>query len=122
MRVVHKWIENNILIEIQDNLNFQALLEANAFIISSPKFDYMSYQIFDFLKVKNIEITHQDVKTFSMLQKNAMRWNDSVKVALIAVNPQIINDFKIYIADMEVVGSKCKLFENIDDALEWCLE
>ena len=122
MEVVHKWVGNNILIEVKENLNFEILLEAYAFIISSPKFDYMSFQIFDFLKVKKIEITLQNIKEFSLLQKKAMRWNDSIKVALIAVNPQIINDFEIYIADMEGAGLKCKLFRNIDDALDWCLE
>ena len=122
MEVVHKWVGNNILIEVKENLNFEILLEAYAFIISSPKFDYMSFQIFDFLKVKKIEITLQNIKEFSLLQKKAMRWNDSIKVALIAVNPQIINDFEIYIADMEGAGLQCKLFRNIDDALDWCLE
>ncbi|MDX9695112.1 MAG: hypothetical protein RBT49_04905 [Bacteroidales bacterium] len=120
MKTSHKWIENNVMIEVQGNLDLKVLLEANAFILSSPKFDCMNYQIFNFLDVENIEISHNEMKVFSMLQKGTMRWNNSIKIALIAVNQQLISDFDLYLAEMRIAGLECELFGDLNEALNWC--
>lgn len=120
MKVGHTIIENNIMIEVQGNLDMKTLLEANAFILTNPKFDTMDYQIFNFLEVEEIDISNQEIETFTRLQIGAMRWNNSVKIAMVAVNPKIINDFDFYLNEMRSAGLRCKLFRNLDDALLWC--
>ncbi|HAN17912.1 MAG: hypothetical protein A2X13_10640 [Bacteroidetes bacterium GWC2_33_15] len=120
MKVSHTWIENNIMIEVQGKLDLKVLLEANAFMLTSPKFDLMSYQIFNFLEVESLDISHNEIKVFSMLQKGTMRWNNSVKIAMVAINPQIINGFGFYFSEMRLAGLECELFGNIDEALHWC--
>ncbi|MCB2195684.1 MAG: hypothetical protein KQH79_07475 [Bacteroidetes bacterium] len=122
MKLNYNWIENNILIEIQGTLNLEVLLEANAIIFSNSKFDYMNYQIFDFTKIENTDISLREIRAFALLHKSAVRWNNQVHVAIVIANPQLIKEFEVYIQEMKWTNWKCKLFENISDANFWCLK
>lgn len=122
MNLNHNWKENNILIEIQGTLNLEILLKANAIMFSNPKFDYMNYQIIDLTKVENADITLREIKAFSLLHKSAVRWNNEVHVAIAISNLQLKKDFDVYINEMKWTNWKCKLFDNMDDARQWCLK
>ncbi len=116
----YKWLNNNIIFEIEDTLNLKVFLEANNILLSSSRFDTMNYQIFNLLNVKNIEVTVQELKVFLTLHEKAMIWNKTVKTAIICSDPKLMSDFEIFINEIRWTGLNCKLFETVDSALDWC--
>lgn len=114
----YNWINNNIIFEIKDTLNLKVLLESNNILLSSSRFDTMNYQIFDLLNVKNTDITTQDLRVFFTLHGKAMKWNRTVKTAIVSSEPKIVSYFNIVLKEM--AGLNCKVFDTLYDALDWC--
>lgn len=113
------WINNNIVITFHDELNSEQLHEADNAIYGDARFDNMKYQIFDFTHVTKINLSHAEVEIISVLDKNATRWNNSVKVASVTSNNYMREMVDIYTKGMRETNWISKTFDTIEQAKKW---
>jgi len=117
-----EWIKSNAVVRFYDQLTFQDFRQVNDLIYGDPRFDNMEYQIADFTDVSSIQLTNNQVKVLSTLEKGASRWNESVKVAHVTRDTYLQNLVHAYERDMQQTNWSCKLFDNLTDAQTWCTE
>ncbi|HAF31024.1 MAG TPA: hypothetical protein DCG75_18455 [Bacteroidales bacterium] len=116
----YKWLNNNLIFEIEDTLNLNVFLEANNILLSNSRFDKMNFQAFNLLNVKNIDLTVPEIRVFLTLLEKAMIWNKTVKTAIISSDPKLVSYFEMFLNEFRWTSLNCKIFETLDSALDWC--
>ena len=124
MSFKYKWIENNFYAQFFGNIKFSyALMEdINSKWYGNRKFEYMKYSIFDYRLVDEFNISKEDIKMISFLDRSASRWNTNLKVALIAKDEIMYKGMSLYLKWMNDITWDIKIFFNLKDAIKWCKE
>jgi len=120
MSYILEWIGNDVFIEFSEVLNLDQLNQVNNKLYGDSRFDNMTFQIVDFTKVNTFNLTSNEVKIVSTLDRSASRWNKSIKVACITTNDYIKKMFLEYNKGMQDSNWLFMIFENIKDAKKWC--
>lgn len=116
------WHNENPYYILEGYIDFEELNNANNFIIGHKNFDLMKFQLWDLSNVSNFDITKQEMKIIGTLDKKAGIWNKYIKVALIITDEHTNGICLEYIEQMKDSEWKIKIFENFEDAENWCLE
>jgi len=115
-----EWNENDAYVKFYGELTFQDFHDANGKIYGNHRFDHMKYQIADFTDVSSINLTAYEVKIISTLEKGALCWNESVKVAHVTKDKYLRELVYTYEESMKDTNWVCRLFEELDEAKDWC--
>ena len=120
MAYIIEWTEANVIVKFQGVLTKKDILEADDKIYGNPKFDKMKYQIFDYTGVENVDLTESDIEIIGILDKNSAIWNNRVKIAVVTTNPKITTLAGTY--SKMLMGTKWQVlvFNNFEEAQEWC--
>ena len=113
------WIDCNIVVEFFNELNIDQLIQVSNIIYGDSRLDEMKYQIFDFTKVSNVNLTSKEVAIISALDTGATNWNKSVKVASIATDSYMKQMINEYTKGMQDTKWESMTFENIIEAKKW---
>ena len=116
----YKWTDNNIIVEFHGDLILEDINSANNIIYSDARFDTMQYQIADFSDVTSFNLTSENVKMVSVIDRTSTVWNNNIKIACISNNKIITDNIKIYLKIMDATAWSCKIFKSKKEALKWC--
>lgn len=118
----YNWVGNNIEIKLKGRLVIDDIINFNNMIYGDSRFDEMRYQIVDFTDVTEIDITENDIKLVSTLEKVATRWNNNIKIACVAppqYDPELLDG---YIQILSSTGWQCLVFVSFQEAEIWVKE
>ncbi len=114
------WIEDDVVIIFEDDVDFEDITQANEIIYGSQKFDNMEYQILDFQNVTKVNISKDELEVIGTLEKSATVWNDEVRIACVTKEDYIREIFREYAKTMKDTHWECELFDSFSDAEKWC--
>jgi predicted RNA-binding protein len=117
-----EWKHSDIIVKFDGKLIKEDILSVDNHIYGNSKFDKMKYQIFDYSRVTEVELSEADVKMISILDKSSTIWNNHVRVAIITDNVKILGLAEIYRAILIDTKWLVEIFTNFDEALAWCTE
>jgi GTP cyclohydrolase I len=115
-----KWIGRNVYATFEGRLDFTELDEANHEIYSDSRYDTQQWSVFDFLDVKEMIVTEEDIMMIAVTDHTMSRLNKKVRVACIAKDEYIRQLTIEYIKLMRSIDWKISLFESKEEALVWC--
>ena len=122
MSYSHKWIGNDIIFSFTGEVSYDDINEANNEIYGDSRFDSMNYAIFDFSLIVGFALSENEVEIISAMDRAIARWNRKLKLALIGKDKEVKNTIISYIHLMDTNLWDIKLFDHIEEAIEWCLE
>jgi hypothetical protein len=105
-----------------DKVVFQEIYEADNIVYGDSRFDTMKYQLFDFSKVKEFAVSESEVKIIAALDSAAAVWNNNIKLAIVAQDPYTVEMIRIYKDNLAGINWDIHEFEDVADAIEWCLK
>lgn len=114
-----RWETNGALIKLSGTVKIDDFLESNNQFYGDPRFDTMQYQLVDGLDFDVIDISEEDIKVVSTLDKTASRWNREIKVAFILKDKIAIELANEYSKGLEGSGWQTAIFESEKEARNW---
>ena len=118
-----KWIGSNAIVSFKGVISFDYINDANGEIYGDARFDTMDFLIFDFQEVEKFNITKEEISIISKLDKGSSRWNKNLKLAfIVSDNNKNFKDLTLYYINlMNDNDWKILIFNNLEEALDWCL-
>jgi hypothetical protein len=118
-----EWTDNNIRVIFEGDVNFNEINRANNTIYGDSRFELMNYCIFDFQKIKKIDISEEEMQIISTLDKSSSRWNNNLKLAIISNDNENIKEvITNYVNLMKDNNWSIEIFNNLASTIEWCQE
>ncbi len=117
-----EWVDTGVLIKYNGDININDLFNAGNLITSDLRYDLLNFVISDFLKVKSLKISELDIKHLSTRDVIPSIWNPNIKFAVVSNNMDIQEMVLRYIDFMKVNEWEIKLFNNLDESIEWCTQ
>lgn len=117
-----EWRGNNCVITYSGMLSLDDITKSVSKTVADPRFDTSKYQIGDFLNVKGIDFGIKEIQIISAMEKAAGHWNKKLKVASIATDPLLIELIVEYNRHMLFSNWQTQLFNNMEEAMQWCNE
>jgi len=114
-----KWEEKGVFITIEGKIEFEEFLNVNNHLYGKPEFDDAQYQLWYFSDVADTNFDVEDARIVGSMDKAAMRWNENMKVAVVAENRSIIDFVRTYQKMIEGSNWICEVFKDMDHAREW---
>ena len=66
------------------------------------------------------DITFDEIEAISTLDKSASRWNEKIKFACVVQDDHIKKTILDYIVFMDDSSWETKIFNTVDEAIDWC--
>jgi len=117
-----EWTGNNVIFSFTGKVNYDDINKADSEIYSDSRFDLMNYCVFDFSLIEGFDLSAVELEVISTLDRSIARWNRRLKLALIGSTKEVRDMIIRYIHLMDQKVWDIKLFDHMDQALEWCLE
>jgi len=114
------WIGNNVIVRMKEEVSFHDIDAVDGLLYGDPRYEKMTFQIFDLTSVDVFNVTEQEMQVIGVLDKNSSLWNKKMKVALVSKNESIIKLIGTYIEVMQSTEWKVQIFPNLDEAEKWC--
>jgi len=114
------WQGSDVQITFEGTVLFDDIIEADNLLYGDPRFDSMKYQLFDFFKVGKVDVSKRDVEVIAALDRASSAWNNHIKVAIVAIDPYIVELITVYKNNMAGTKWIIEGFENLRDAIGWC--
>ena len=115
-----KYNNNNALIEFSGSVDFEELMESANSIISSPSFDDMKYQCWNYHKIDEFLLLKDDIYAIAALDKQSTIWNIEMKMATVTNDPFIKELFTLYMELMKDTKWQFSIFDGLNEAINWC--
>lgn len=122
MNYTIEWKNSGVFIKFSGKLSDNLINHVNGLIIGHASFDSLKYQVWDFFEVEEFQINSEQGKITGVLDKAAAIWNKKMKVAVITINPNLIEYTKNYIYEIRDIEWECKIFDNRSEADKWSVE
>jgi len=120
MGYVIDWRDKNVHIKYDGDININDIFKAGSLITGDLRFGLLNFVISDFLKVESIKISELDIKKISTRDVIPSIWNPNIKFSIVSNNRDIQEMVFAYIDLMKVNEWEIKLFDNLEEAIEWC--
>ncbi len=97
-------------------------MQANNVMLGDVRFDTMTFQIFDYSKITSIDLKDNISEIIAKLDISANVWNKNMKVATVTPDMKLKKNLEEYNEEINTSSWIAKTFDNITDALNWCVE
>ncbi len=114
------WQGSDVQITFEGAVVFDDIIEADNLLYGDPRFDTMKYTLFDLLKVEKFDVSEKEAEVIASLDRASSVWNNHIKVAIVAIDPYIVELITLYKNNMAGTKWIIRGFENIRDATGWC--
>ena len=121
MKVDLQYIDNGFIAKFWGKISVSDILNVNNLIYGREEFDSHKFQVFDFSEADLTDITHKRSEEPAATDNIASQYSPDVKVATVATESHAIEFTQRYIDESIRFGSpwQFKIFNNLDDALNW---
>lgn len=122
MPVTLKWDENNCFIICTGTIVGKDVEEANYAFCLDERYSGAKYMIFDTSEADDVDVTPIDIMGFAAADSAMAKANPSLKVALVAKDPDILSKFETYLKSSKTFKDKwnTRIFKDLTDAIDWC--
>jgi hypothetical protein len=114
------WQGSDVQITFEGTVVFEDIYEADNLLYGDPRFDTMKYTLFDLFKVEKFDVSKREVEEIASLDSASGVWNNHIKVAIVAIDPYIVELITVYKNNMAGTKWIIRGFENLRDAIGWC--
>lgn len=121
-KYTYEWIESNFVVTFIGDISYVDIMEANNVMFRDIRFDTMQFQIFDYSKITSIDLTDNVSDIIANLDAVANVWNKNMKVATVTSDLTLKKCIEEYNEKINTTSWIAKTFDNITDALTWCVE
>ena len=115
-----EWINNNPLVTFEGDIIMDEIIYVDGKIFGDARFDFTKYVIYNFLEVNSLNLSNNEMKAISYIDKSASRNNKKIKIACVIKDDhtkKIILDYISFMIDSNWI---IKYFHNINEAIDWC--
>ena len=120
MNYKFEWIDNNPIVTFEGDISFDDIFHIDGKIYGDSRFDLIKYIIYNFLEVKNLNLSALEMKAISYIDKSASRGNEKIKFAIVIQDNLIKKVILDYMTLMLDSSWEIEYFNTVDKALDWC--
>jgi hypothetical protein len=113
------WKPGGVIWTFHGILTGQDGVKANLDIYGDPRFDDLQYGIVDLSKVKQFDLTGEDVEAAAALDEAATITNPRLILAIVAHESEAVKFAELYKSAMSESSWKVEIFQSMEDAEEW---
>ena len=113
------WEDTGVFVKMHGKLTFSEIMECNGEIYGDSSFDYLKYEIGDFLDVESFEVSEKETLTISRLEIQSANWNKFLKVAHVTRDKKIIELIELYKEALKDTNWEIDIFNTIEEAYAW---
>lgn len=106
-------------VRLHGTVSFDEIRSAQGEVWGHPDWDYIRYVIVDFLEVETFVIVEGDAQALGFMDKTAVQRGKELKVALVAVKPDIIQLFEAYASILDGTTAEVRIFADREEAIAW---
>jgi hypothetical protein len=99
--------------------SFGEILQATYEFWQKPAFEYMDYEIFDYLAVTSLEISEYDAIEMPVRDSVASKTTRRTKIAIIATLPAILEQTRVYRQTIKDKNIQVMVTDSIDEMRTW---
>lgn len=114
-----KYEPNGVYVAFSGQISFKDILQATYDFWQQPDFEYMDYEIFDYLTVTSLEVSEYDAIEMAVRDDVASKTTRRSKIAIIATLPDIIEQTEIYRQTLKDKSVAVLVTDNIKHARDW---
>ncbi len=111
------WGKKGVYIKYADNLKFPDLLEVQGKLIGDSRYDSIQYEIEDFTDVQAHELSEQEVRLISGMDRAASCYHREKQHILVSDKKEFIPLIELYLKALEGTSWDTHLFTTLDEAL-----
>ena len=116
------WLEDGVCVKAKGIYTLEDNLKANGELYGDPRFEDLKFQIGDFTDADTSEFTKKTANVVGKMESVSTVWNDKLRVAHITNDQELIKLIKVYEESLVNSNWVFAIFDNYDDAFEWCTE
>ena len=103
-----KWEDEGVYGRFTGELTTDDLILFNSQVVGDSRFDYILYEIIDFMDVEWTQGGKKEIKEIATVNKIASTWNNGLRI--------------IVVTDSEYLRSLAKVYEQLVKDTEWKVE
>lgn len=111
--------ETGVHIRFHGTVSFDEIFSGQSETWEHPDYDNFRYVIVDFIDVETLAIDEADAQTFGFMDNSAVKQRRELKMALVAVKPEIIQLFEAYASTLDDTAMEARIFTDRDKAIAW---
>jgi len=99
--------------------SYQEILQATIQIWENPKFEYMLYEIFDYLDVQEFTVSKEDAMEMAVRDSVASRSTRREKIVVLATNKSLLEIAERYKETLKGTDISFFIADNLGTARAW---
>lgn len=111
--------EAGVVWTFHGTISYEEIVAANSEVWNREDWDELQYQIVDFTDVESVTIDDEDTRAVGHMDKIAVQRRRSLKVALIAVKPEVAEVCRAYVDLVDGESISAAVFSNRVKAHTW---
>lgn len=115
-----QWKDQGVYVKHSGLLALSDIREQDDIMYGDDRYNYIKYQIIDFLNVTKTTIRNEDIYKIAGPELGAIEWKKHMKIAWVVNDLDIIKLIDQYIQLLNDSGWTFKKFETIQEAEKWC--
>lgn len=96
------------------------VLDANLSLHGDPRFDNISYVLNDFSQIEDFKVSDMEITLIANIDSAAEKSKADLKIAIVATFIPLLEWISKYAEKMVNSCYEVKLFDNLEDARQWC--
>lgn len=114
-----KWEDKGVLCRFHGQTSYEEIYKASTELWNHPDLGYFTYQVVDLLDVTDLDLDETQAKLFAHFDKASANYCPVMRIALVAVHPDVRALVEAYASTLIVPGWEARVFDNRDDAINW---
>jgi hypothetical protein len=114
------WGNNCIHIKYKGVVNLDEMIKINGIISRNPQYNYLKFNISDFLSVTSLNVSQKDIEVLSRFHAIPSMSNPNLKLLVVSDNNDIREKVLRYIQLMKDNEWEVALFDQLEDIQELC--
>jgi len=116
-----KWEEKGVSLHFFGELNLSDVTRCNDEMYEDPRLDNAKYQLWDFSDVESVNMDADQAKKPAVIDKGASVSIPNLKVALVAMDAQLVELCNQYIETSTKMHSSWEFYlcDKVEDAKKW---
>jgi hypothetical protein len=114
------WLENGVCVKAEGIYTLEDNLKANGELYGDARFGDLKFQIGDFTDADISEYTLKTANIIGKMESVSTVWNNNLRVAHVTKDQEFIKIIKTYEESLINSNWVFEIFDNYEDAFEWC--
>lgn len=113
-----KWESDGVYAKFYGDLSTDDLIRFNSQVVGDSRFDYIRYEICDFLDVEKILGGQKETREIATVNKIASSWNNGLHIMVVTNSAYLQSQTKLYENFVKDTEWKIDIYDSLEKALE----